>query len=118
MNDYFVNPINQIPESVLDTLIDSLLKILTVSTKICARLAADKQENGLVGAIKKRLKSVTAANAKLSLLRVLLRIRSQQPQDFLGTFDLLPIVKEFAISDSSVLVKDLAKTLLEGNEKS
>jgi len=112
LSDYFVNPINQVQESVLETLMEGLIKALFVSSKLSISLGNDKSENSLVSALKKKLTTVTQANARVSLLKTLLRIKQNQPNDFLRSRDLESLVTNFAQKDPSMLVQNIAKSIL------
>lgn len=92
---------------------ESLLKTLTVSSRLCIALGNDKADTSLVATLKKKLSTVTQANARLGLLKTLVRIKANQPSDFLRTRDLEILVKNFANNDPSMLVKNIAKSLLE-----
>lgn len=102
----------------LSKLLDSIVKILTNSTKITISLGSDNTENGFVALIKNKLHHPLPL-VRVSLLRSLTIIctKSSDPPHFLKNNSLVKVVMYMAENDNSALVKNMAITLLkEGGE--
>jgi hypothetical protein len=98
----------------LNKLLESIIKILTSSSKITVSLGSDNSDNGFVAVIKNKLHHPTPL-VRVSLLKSLTIIcsRSSDPPHFLKNNNLLKVVKYMAENDNSALVKNMAVTLLK-----
>lgn len=101
------------------TLLESLLKILSVSKVINRQLGSDTSPESLVSILKNKL-SCQDPVARLHLLKILLILCSKQekPGDFLKKNNLLKAVKFMSESDNSDLVKNVAVQLLKEGQAS
>jgi len=115
IRDIFVNCLTVTAESQLNSLLDSLLKIITNSATINKALGSDQTNSGIVFVLKQKLNIVKQANAKLSLLRTLHRLKASQSDQFLKQNNLTEIITKLAKEDPSMLVKSVANGLLDKN---
>lgn len=102
------------PEAQLLSIMTSLAKIISLSILINVKIGQDKSNNGLVASLKERINGEMPPQTRVTMLQVLqsLKSRYQDTGKFLADHGLVDTVKNFADKDSSMLVKNVAKSLL------
>lgn len=109
-------------ETQLKSGLDSLKTILTISPEINKKLGSDKSNAGLIVALKNKLgdkKEELSPHTRVSLLQTLhlIQTKYQSPAQFLTDFGLTEMIQNLAQKDSSMLVKNVAKILLDESQK-
>ena len=107
-----------VKEHEVEKILESMKKILTISSQLAALLGADPTANGFVGLLRDKLHHPSnVARVKLLQSLSLLSSRYADPPHFLYNNNLLKVVTFMAENDNSALVRNMAQTLLNESGK-
>ncbi len=102
---------NNARPSDLDKLLESMQKILSVSLRINKALGADS--NFITTLASKLIHPLPLVRVNILKAINIMLVKSADPKSFLKTHDLRKIIKKIAKEDQSVMVRQMATTLIK-----
>ena len=108
--------INNVKVNELDKVLDSTQRILNLSARVNKTLGADA---AFIAMLANKFGGIESPLVRVNLLKVLhaMCLKSSAPKTFLKNHKLLKNVKAISEKDPSIMVKQMANTLLkEGSE--